>query len=292
MRHLRFWCVVRISSRRTTLASVIAEKELTVHTHARFASLFGGLKGLVILLALALLATPIQASTIVFFDNFQSDTVGSTPVIGSGDIGLSWSHEVAPGVEVASNPDMTGNTSSQVLQLWNKGEMDGNFSTGILFDGATLSTDFYISSDSASNKITMKFRTAAGWGPFNLNLKQNGDVTGGLAVGPLAINHYGSDVWQTATWSFSYTGTGNFWDVDLAFTNLDTPATHSGSFNVELAGLTASDVFTEVTPRGQSTGSMYVDNIQVSTVPEPSTGLLLTLGLTALSFRRRRTARP
>ena len=259
-----------------------------MHTHARFASLFG-FGGLFILLAVALLATPTQASTIVFFDNFQSDTVGSTPVIGSGDIGASWNNEKPPGVEVVLNPHMTGNTSSQVLQLFHKGEMDGNFSTGILFDGATLSTDFYISSDSASNKITMKFRTAAGWGPFNLNLKQNGDVTGGSAVGPLAINHYGSDVWQTATWSFSYTGTGNFWDVDLAFTNLDTPATHSGSFNVELAGLTASDVFTEVTPRGQSTGSMYVDSIQVSTVPEPSTGLLLTLGLTALSFRRRHT---
>ena len=106
------------------------------------------------------------------------------------------------------------------------------------------------------------------------------------------MNHYGSDVWQRATWSFSYTGTGNFWDVDLAFTNLDTSATISNTFNVELAGLTASDVFTEVTPRGQSTGSMYVDNIQVSTVPEPSTGLLLTLGLTALSFRRRHVSPP
>ena len=261
-----------------------------MHTHARFSSLFG-FGGLFILLAVALLATPTQASTIVFFDHFQSDTVGNNPVIGSGDTGTSWSDEVAPGVEVVSNPDMTGNTSSQVHQLFHKGAMDGNFSTGIPFDGATLSTDFYISSDSASNKITMKFRTAAGWGPFNLNLKQNGDVTGGLAVGALAINHYGSDVWQRATWSFAHTGTGNFWDVDLSFTNLKTPATNSNTFTLELAGLTTSDVFTEVTPRGQSIGSMYVDNIQVSTVPEPSTGLLLTLGLTALSFRRRYTPR-
>jgi len=148
-------------------------------------------------------------------------------------------------------------------------------------------------SNAAANKITMKFRTAAGWGPFNLNLKQNGDVTGGLAVGTLPITHYGADVWQSATWSFDHTGTGNFWDVDMAFTNLKTPATKSSTFTVDLTGLTATDVFTEVTPKGQDAGSMYVDKIQVSgVVPEPSTGLLLTLGLTALGFRRRHTPRP
>ena len=71
----------------------------------------------------------------------------------------------------------------------------------------------------------MKFRTADGTGPFNLNLKQDGSATGGLAVGDLmGISHYGADVWQNATWSFDYSGTSNFWDVALAFTNLETGA--------------------------------------------------------------------
>ena len=39
---------------------------------------------------------------------------------------------------MAANPNTTGNASTQVLQLDNKGEMDGNLSTGILFDGATV----------------------------------------------------------------------------------------------------------------------------------------------------------
>ena len=91
------------------------------------------------LIAVALLATPTQAATIVFFDDFQSDTVGNTPVIGSGDTGTSWSNEVAPGVEVVSNLHMTGNTSTQVLQPYNKGEMDGNFSTGIALSGSARS---------------------------------------------------------------------------------------------------------------------------------------------------------
>ena len=263
-----------------------------MHRYARFAYLPGGLTALVVLLAVALLATSAQATPLpVFSDDFENDTIGSNPV--NPDIGLPWDNEKSPGVTVIANPYSAaggGNTSTKVLSLLNKGEMDGNFGTGIAFQGAQISTDFYIRDDATVNKITMKFRTAAGVGPFNLNLKQNGEVTGGSAVGTLAITHYGTNVWQNATWSFDYTGTGDLWDVDLAFTNLATSATKSNTFkDIELAGA-ISDVFTEVTPRGQGGGTVLVDNIQV--VPEPSTGLLLTLGLTALSFRRRHTPRP
>ena len=189
---------------------------------------------------------------------------------------------------MVANPDPTGNVSANVLQLHHKGAMDGNLSTGILFDGATLSTDFYISSDVATNKITMKFRRADGTGPLNLNLKQNGDVTGGSSVGALAITHYGADVWQSATWSFAYTGASNLWDVELSFTNLATGDTTSDTFNNLALAVTTSDVFIEVTPRGQDSGTMFVDNIQVSSpVPEPTTALLLTLGLAGLGIRRR-----
>ena len=252
-----------------------------------FAALAKSARGAALaLIAVALLATPTQA-TIVFFDSFESDTVGGNPAIDlmNGDVGSSWDNEASPGVTMVANPDPTGNVSANVLQLHHKGAMDGNLSTGILFDGATLSTDFYISSDNASNKITIKFRRADGTGPFNLNLKQNGDVTGGSSVGALGITHYGADVWQSATWSFAYTGTSNLWDVDLSFTNLATSDTTSNTFNNLALAVTASDVFTEVTPKGQGGGSVYVDNIQV--VPEPTTGLLLTLGLAGLGMRRR-----
>ena len=240
------------------------------------------------LIAVALLATPTQAAT-VFSDDFEDDTVGGNPVINTsaGNIGSIWDNEVSPGVTVVANPFPTGNASATVLQLHHKGEMDGNLSTGILFDGATLSTDFYISSDAATNKITIKFRTAAGTGPFNLNLKQNGEVTGGAAVGILAITHYGADVWQSATWSFAYTGASNLWDVELSFTNLATGDTTSDTFNNLALAVTTSDVFTEVTPRGQDGGTMCVDNIQVSAVPEPTTALLLTLGVLGMAARRR-----
>jgi len=80
-------------------------------------------------------------------------------------------------------------------------------------------------------------------------------------------------------------GTSNLWDVDLAFTNLATSATISNTFEDIALAVATSDVFTEVTPKGQGGGSVYVDNIQV--VPEPTTGLLLTLGLAGLGMRRR-----
>ena len=73
----------------------------------------------------------------------------------------------------------------------------------------------------------------------------------------------------------------------MSFTNLATSATTSNTFNDLVLAVTTSDVFTEVTPRGQDGGSMYVDNIQVSVVPEPTTALLLTLGLAGLGIRRR-----
>ena len=73
----------------------------------------------------------------------------------------------------------------------------------------------------------------------------------------------------------------------MAFTNLATGETKSNAFNDLALAVTPSDVFTEVTPKGQFTGSMYLDNLQVSAVPEPSTGLLVTLGLAGLGMRRR-----
>jgi len=83
----------------------------------------------------------------------------------------------------------------------------------------------------------------------------------------------------------------------LAITNLVTSDINSNTFNLELTGLTTSDVFTEVTPRGQSWGSMYVDNIRVTSgeegsggaVPEPAAILLALLGLALLPRRRRRS---
>ena len=70
----------------------------------------------------------------------------------------------------------------------------------------------------------------------------------------------------------------------MSFTNLETSATTSETFNNLALAVTTSDVFIEVTPRGQDSGTMFVDNIQVSSpVPEPTTALLLTLGLAGLA---------
>ena len=105
----------------------------------------------------------------------------------------------------------------------------------------------------------------------------------------MGISHYGADVWQNATWSFEYSGTSNIWDVALAFTNLETNATTSGSWSGALA-VANSDVFTEVTPRGQDAGSMFVDNISVTTVPIPAAVWLFGSGLALLGWTRKRQA--
>ena len=68
-----------------------------MHNRARWMSSVLGLTGLVALSAVVLMAAPTQALTIVFLDDFQDDTVGNNPVIGSGDVGLSWDNEKSPG---------------------------------------------------------------------------------------------------------------------------------------------------------------------------------------------------
>ena len=67
--------------------------------------------------------------------------------------------------------------------------------------------------------------------------------------------------------SLLYSGTSNRWDVASAVAN--------------------SDFFMKVTPRGQGGGSLYVDNIAVSTVPLPAAAWLFISAIAGLAGAKR-----
>ena len=98
-----------------------------------FAALAKSARGAALaLIAVALLATPTQATTIFFLDDFESDTFGGNPAIdlSDGDVGSSWDNEASPGVTVAANPNTTGTRRRRFSSYTTKARWTGTSAPG------------------------------------------------------------------------------------------------------------------------------------------------------------------
>ena len=188
--------------------------------------------------------------------------------------------------------------------------MDVNFTNGISFDGATISMDFFLAPGAPGGRridFGMQIAAAgspaeavdgANFSPFAIKVRHDGQVhnSSGVANGfPndafSDFSHFGSDVWQNATASFSFVGpnadnpsSADDWRVDLTFTNLVTNAILSDTQTVVLNADVKNQEFTQIYVRRANTGDGYADNIRVTTtvVPEPASiaiWLLMGLGL-------------
>ncbi len=275
---------------------------------------------LCLLVVFAALCTPAQAGlvrTTVFFDDFESDTLTGTPVISGSDIGISWDNSVPGGVDIVANPVMVGNMSTQVYQAFKYGSMDGNFTNGIPFDGATISMDFLLSTGAPGRRIDFGMQTAdanspAGeedglyFSPFAIKVRHDGDVhnSSGHANGFAndafgGMSHFGTGIWQNASATFSHIGqnaanpSGDDWSVDLSFTNLITGDILSDTQTVILSADVKNQEFTQIYVRSSNNGDRYVDNVEVrgyspSPVPIPAAVWLFGSAMAGLGFITRK----
>ena len=248
------------------------------------------------LIAVALLATPTQA-TIVFSDGFEAGEILDTePVISGIDIGTSW--DTPTGVGVKLNPLLVGNTSLQTIQPLHKKQIDGNFTQAIFANGATVSFDFLTTSGTGTQKVQVKLgkvdnTTLFAGGPFfNVDTTIGGATSTTLGAAFSGFTHYGHNVWQNVSMTYTYeTTTAGLWDIDMTLTNLATLATknHVGTLADPIGFADGSTEVTQIAPRTQ--GSVgYFDNMTVTgtAVPEPTSLALFGLGGLAMLARRRR----
>ncbi len=253
---------------------------------------------------LSLAATGVAPAATVFFDDFQDrpSVPAEVPVIeptatGSlgdvADIGLSWDSE-ANNVDVVADPD--GTPGSQVLQGNfpgdnSNGNMDGNLAAPIRFHGAMISVDFYVGPDGGNaNDVTVRIRPVTGAGTGGIQFNVDGSVSG--AGNNWTIQHFGTEIWQSAQWTYTSTGNPDEYSTSLTITERGTTNTRTETTVFTAAAGTDANFFTETNAlfRGNANHFAYIDNLQVDGVPEPTTcllGLISTIGM-ALSARRRR----
>ena len=237
----------------------------------------------------------------LFLDNFQSDTAGTAattddldPVIGAGDIGISWKFTTPePAVtdfQVLNNQDVTGTIagSDNYLKVTNAGGASANvwaeLSDASMTTGKSLvQTDFdlYLPANAGEGNFVLCAFETTGYANrgFNVYINQaDGSVNyyNGAAFGATGLT-VGLDQWVHMTiaadmaakkFDITVDGTNTFTGADMLVTGGTVGALN---VNAKLA---------------------YIDNLQVfeTAVPEPSTCFLLGMGLLAIlaGVRRRR----
>jgi hypothetical protein len=231
---------------------------------------------------------PRANASVLFEDDFQSDTVGAQPVIGAGDVGGAWtitdSTADSTGVLVANAGGSQYAAIKRVDYTHDGTLWAGGYSTAATTNrDVTLNFSINKSSTESAFTIVSGFADTAQTGrSFSLYFWSSGAVwaydegTGQFTTSTVTLP---TDSWQdvavdvnTATRKYSLT-VGGATDNSLGWTNAvnSVPMVFFG--------------------HGGDSGNVLVDNVQLSSVPEPSACVLLlsaATGLLAYAWRKRR----
>jgi hypothetical protein len=259
--------------------------------------MFLQLKRSSLLLLIAASSGSASAATVIFSDDFQDDTIGALPAISGSNVGDSYS-PVGGSITVGANPNLTGNTSSQVLRgggvAANQNQIRAFFDGGSTsIAGITITFDFYVPSTVGNAADGVRF------GLYNEALNSNGyfwrfdrvNASIGYLNTATGSTHAGSNIWQRFSVTYAAGDTAGTYDLDWSVTNLVTNSvvvsntiTGTGGF---ADGLTAG-LLLEVNDTNDADNFLgYIDNVLV-TIPEPSSGLLGIFALGFLAQYRRR----
>jgi hypothetical protein len=271
-----------------------------------------------IVTALLVFLAPACAAPIVFFDDFEDEVANTVPALDTiNDIGTSWGIPNGTLAEFAvrANPNAAaGNASAQALFSdppagTSPRSADGRLLNSIFIEGATISFDFYIPGlGNVGNSINVRLMSTNKLGALSglggLNLRVDGGVGGsggvfndGINPGTLNLDHFGSNVWQNAKYTYSNLDSVNgFLDTTLTITRMTDNAFVTGTarWSINTTNWTGFEEFAVVNPQFDGTAAYeaYIDNLKVeglkwAAIPEPTALALAGLGLIGLlAFRR------
>jgi len=133
-----------------------------------------------------------------------------------------------------------------------------------------------------------------------------GGPNAGFANGNIGLRNNGlNNFFGSPDPGFQFTGQGANWltvNVAYTFTNNGTNITgytgnfttsggaQNPTFNVEMTGLNIASIDSLRLQFRGALGNVYIDNVSITAIPEPSTYALLALGFGAVFFLRRRRA--
>jgi len=256
-------------------------------------------RNLIMAATLASFTIGANAATVLYSENFDGEGTagnayddGTTPEINVGSIGVLQSTGISQGGNAgdtawsATTSVGPGNMGLRFGPGGNYNWATGSNSAAILAAGGfSISFDYTFALDD-----TQWVGVRVGSGPENIAINAAGVTFGALARGNGQMETWddgSSNGYGTAT-----TGAPRSAQFNYAFTSWEIGSTVT--FTGIVDGITvATDTFTwdasddmKIVIAGAVDGTL-VDNIQVSTIPEPSAALLGGLGLLALLRRRR-----
>jgi len=254
----------------------------------------------VMVVVIGVFASVTKAQEVVFWDNFESDIAGTSPtsddldpVIGAGDIGGNWLIDEGDpvGVQVVNNAaiadaPITGNNFLHITR-GNPGEPNGDaWATG--WDIAKtagpqlvkLDFSLYMPSDGGRG-----FGFAMGgpnqWDEIatGVNFYEDGDIKNAKNNESPPIDLViAIEEWQQASLL-----------IDLVNKTFDVTVEGSTATGIPFRDALSTKIQWLLFSLAQNESHLYVDNVQLSVVPEPSAIALLGFSLTGvLVFARRR----
>jgi len=222
------------------------------------------------------LATTVPGVTVANFGGTDSATVSTAQALSGANSIRYTSDNVG-----SQQPDLNFNFSSSVTAA-----------TTLVNPTLLISFSYQKNSDNYDPNIWVMFgnQANAGFGNGNIALRNNGLNNFFGTVDPgFQFTGQGPN-WQTVNVAYTFTNNGtNITGYTAAFTT--SGGANSPSFSVTRTGITNITSIDSIRfqYRGAA-GEVYLDNISVVAIPEPSTSALAALAALGLAFTRRRSA--